>query len=288
LDDARAYCRRLACSHYENFTVASWLLPRQLRQHFFNIYAYCRWADDLADETADGSQSLALLDWWEDELRQCYAGSPDHAVFVALRETILQFRIPQQVFADLLVAFRRDQEVNRYATADELLSYCRYSANPVGRLILYLGNCYDDALAAFSDSICTGLQLANFCQDVARDHERGRIYLPQTTWDAVGYTPEMFANREFNEAFRSGLQREVDVAEGYMRAGQPLIGRLTKELKLDVSLFLLGGLSIVEAIRRIDYNVWARRPTVGKWEKLSLLPRAWWMCRTERIQGAGR
>ena len=294
LDQARAFCRRLALSHYENFTVASWLLPRRLRQPFFNVYAYCRGADDLADETGDAGRSLALLDWWEGELRNCYSGSAAHPVFVALRDTIDEFRIPQQVFADLLVAFRQDQRVTRYATPGDVLAYCRYSANPVGHLILYLGNCYDEELAALSDSICTGLQLANFCQDVCRDYERGRIYLPQETCDAAGYTSEMFARRQFNAEFRRALAVEVERAESHLVAGWPLIARLPRDLQLDVTLFLLGGLSILSAVRRADYNVWASRPTVGKWRKLALLPRAWWICRgafqtrppVERIQGA--
>ncbi len=293
LDEARAFCRRLALSHYENFTVASWLLPRRLRQPFFNVYAYCRGADDLADETGDASRSLALLAWWEGELSSCYAGDATHPVFVALGETIAEFQIPQHVFAELLVAFRQDQQTTRYTTVKELLSYCRYSANPVGHLILYLGNCYDDLLAALSDSICTGLQLANFCQDVARDYQRGRIYLPQETWDVAGYTAEMFERRQFNVHFRQALALEVARAESYLVAGWPLIPRLPRELQWDVALFVLGGLSILSAIRRADYNVWACRPTVSKWRKLALLPRAWWSCRGkfrasapfERIQG---
>jgi squalene synthase HpnC len=298
LAEAEAYCRRLATSHYENFTVASRLLPRRLRQPFYNVYAYCRGADDLADETGDAAHSTALLDWWKAELGDCYAGRVSHPVFVALRQTIADFRIPQQVFANLLIAFRQDQEITRYATSQDLLAYCRNSANPVGHLILYLGNCYDDRLAAWSDSICTGLQLANFCQDVAVDYRRGRIYLPRATWEAAGYTAEMFAQQEFNPPFRQVMEHEVKRAESYLLAGWPLVPRLPRELQLDVALFLLGGLSILSAIRRADYNVWARRPTVHRWRKLALLPRAWWACRRagrelsrgdapfERIQGA--
>jgi squalene synthase HpnC len=296
---AEAYCRRLAHTHYENFTVASWLLPRRLRQPFFNVYAYCRGADDLADEVSDVAQSAALLDWWEAELNACYAGEARHPVFVALRETIAEFQIPQQVFADLLVAFRQDQQVTSYATIDELLGYCRYSANPVGHLILYLGNCYDAQLAGWSDSICTGLQLANFCQDVARDYARGRIYLPAGTWESNGYTSAMFAAREFNASFQRALRQEVDRAEAFLLEGRPLLPHLPRDLQLDVTLFLLGGLSILSEIRRADYNVWAARPTVSKWRKLALVPQAWWNCRRaprdsreaarfERIQGARR
>ena len=274
--EARAYCRRLARTHYENFSVASLLLPRALRQHFYNLYAYCRWSDDLADETSDPAQSLALLDWWEGQLQACYRGSAEHPVFVALAETIREFAIPIEPLADLLVAFRQDQRVVRYPTFAELLGYCRYSANPVGRLILYLGRACDAHSAELSDSICTGLQLANFWQDVARDWDRGRIYLPQDALDAAGYTPEMFGRREFNPAFRGLLAAEVDRAESYLRAGEPLIARVPPSLRVDVSLFVAGGLAILEAIRRIDYNVWLRRPVVSRRQKFGLLAHCWW------------
>jgi squalene synthase HpnC len=279
IETAREYCRQLATSHYENFTVASWLLPRHLRQHFYNIYAYCRTADDLADENPDAEQCLAMLDAWDAELRKCYDGQSHEPVFVALRETIDEFQIPRQTFADLLIAFRQDQSVTRYETSDELLTYCRFSANPVGRLVLYLGRCHDAELVAWSDSICTGLQLANFCQDVARDFARGRVYLPQQTWRAAGYTADMFADRRYNDNFRLALRQEVDRAEQYLTAGWPLVERVSPDLRLDVALFVLGGLDILAAIRRLDYNVWAQRPTVGKWRKLALLPRAWWIAR---------
>ncbi len=174
----RRYCRRLARRHYENFTVASLLLPRYLRQHFYNIYAYCRWADDLADEAGDPRRAMDLLGWWEKQLHGCYRGQWSHPVFVALGDTIRKFNIPPDPFVNLLVAFRQDQQVTRYETFDHLLNYCRYSANPVGRLILHLGECGTAEREVLADSICTGLQLANFWQDVARDWDRGRIYLP--------------------------------------------------------------------------------------------------------------
>src|SRR5947199_8419585 len=138
LQDAFAYCERLARSHYENFSVATWFLPKRLRQHFYNVYAYCRISDDLGDETGDREASLQLLDEWESELNACYEGNPRHPVFVALAGTVREFDIPKQTFADLLTAFRQDQRVTRYETFDDLLGYCRYSANTVGHLVLYL------------------------------------------------------------------------------------------------------------------------------------------------------
>lgn len=271
LAESRAYCRRLAAAHYENFTVASRLLPRALRQHFANVYAYCRWADDLADETESPQRGLELLDWWEAQVRDCYAGVCSHPVFVALADTIAEFSIPLEPWLDLLTAFRRDQHVTRYETFDELLDYCRYSANPVGRLVLYLGRVHDEARGVLSDSVCTGLQLANHWQDVARDYRRGRVYLPQAACRAHGYTAEMLARGECNAAFRSLLAEQAAAAERYLRAGLPLVELMPRGLRGDVWLFIQGGLRILAHIRRQHYDVWRRRPTVSKLEKLGLL-----------------
>src|SRR3989442_1618386 len=177
-EEARQYCRRLARTHYENFSVATWFLPQRLRQHFYNVYAYCRISDDLGDEVDHPAASLQLLDEWEAELHACYAGSPRHPVFVALAETVRKFDIPRQRFADLLKAFRQDQTITRYPTFNDLLGYCRYSANPVGHLVLYLCGYRDAERQALSDFTCTALQLANFWQDVSVDYAKGRIYLP--------------------------------------------------------------------------------------------------------------
>ena len=276
LGQSRRYCRRLAVRHYENFTVASRLLPRGLRQHVCNVYAYCRWADDLADEIGDRQQSLALLDWWETQLADCYQGRAVHPVFIALGETIREFDIPVEPLSDLLVAFRQDQCVTRYETIDQLLEYCRFSANPVGRLVLSLGRCHTPERARLSDSICTGLQLANFCQDVARDWDRGRIYVPQADCRRFGYDEAAFARREPNDAFRRLLAAQVDRAEGWLRGGLPLAAEMPSGLRLPVALFAAGGLATLEAVRRQRYDVWSRRPTVSKLAKLRLLVRCWW------------
>ncbi len=278
-DEALAWCRRLARTHYENFTVASWLLPRRLLPHWVAIYAYCRTADDLADETLDPAESLRLLDEWEQQLDACYAGKARHPVFVALARTIDACSIPREPFADLLAAFRQDQHVRRYATALDVLGYCRNSANPVGRLILHVGGCHDERRGRLSDAVCTGLQLANFCQDVARDAAIDRLYLPQETLDRAGYTTAMWARQEFNDAFRRALVEEVDRAEHYLREGQALVALMPAELRLEVALFVAGGLQIVRAIRRQDYNVWRRRPRVSKLARLRLLATAWWQTR---------
>ncbi|MFN7768008.1 MAG: squalene synthase HpnC, partial [Planctomycetaceae bacterium] len=186
LADSKGYCRFLATGHYENFPVVSLLLPRSLHQHFYNVYAYCRWSDDLGDETGDPQRALALLQWWRGELDACYAGQSRHPVFVALSETIREFDIPRQPLVDLISAFEQDQTVREYETYPQLLDYCRRSADPVGRLVLALCRRATAENFIWSDSICTGLQLANFWQDVARDFDIGRIYLPREDRERFG------------------------------------------------------------------------------------------------------
>lgn len=270
------YCRQLARQHYENFTVVSRFVPRKVRQHFCNIYAWCRWADDLADEAFSPQQSLMLLDWWERELTACYSGKPHHPVLVALRTTILEFAIPPEPFLDLLVAFRQDQQVRRYETFEELLNYCRYSANPVGRLVLYLARCHTPDRVILSDSVCTGLQLANFWQDVAEDYTRGRIYIPMAECRRVGYTEQMWAGREFNAAFRTLMKGLVEEAATFLRRGRAVVALLPREFRIPVLLFVRGGLEVLKAIAACDYNVWRGRPTLSRWAKGKLMLRTWW------------
>ena len=209
LEESRAYCRRLARTHYENFSVATWFLPKKLRQHFYNVYSYCRISDDLGDEVGNPQQSLQMLDQWEAELNACYQSSPRHPVFVALAETVRRFGIPKHEFSDLLVAFRQDQTVTRFETFDDVLGYCRYSANPVGHLVLYLCGYRDEERHRLSDYTCTALQLANFWQDVARDYDIGRVYLPAEDRQRFGYSDPDLDARRFTQAFRELLQFEV-------------------------------------------------------------------------------
>lgn len=272
--DAEAYCRRLARRHYENFPLASWMLPRKLHQHFYNIYAYCRWADDLGDETADRAQALSLLAWWRDQLAACYEGLASHPVFVALRGTIEQYSIPREPFADLISAFEQDQRVTEYETFDQLRDYCRRSADPVGRLVLYLCECYSERNVAWSDSICTGLQLANFWQDVARDHEMGRIYIPRETRQRFGYRDADLRNRVTNSEFLEVMRYEVDRARGFLQSGLPLVEALPGRIRVDIDLFAQGGLCILERIEGIRYCVWQTRPTVTKADFAAIFFRA--------------
>ncbi len=191
LDESRAYCRRLARTHYENFSVATWFLPKRLRQDFLNVYAYCRISDDLGDEVGDPKAALALLDEWQAELDACYAGNPRHPVFVALAETVKKFEIPKHEFSDLLIAFRQDQTVTRFETFDDVLGYCRYSANPVGHLVLYLCGYHDAERQQLSDYTCTALQLANFWQDITVDYSKtcAAIPSPSRTWPKTATHP---------------------------------------------------------------------------------------------------
>lgn len=274
LSAARSYCARVARTHYENFTVASVLLPRKLLPHFHAVYAYCRWADDLADETGGGGRALSLLAWWREELLRMYAGEAWHPVLVALADTVKLFRIPPEPFLDLLTAFEQDQRVKRYATFADVLNYCRNSANPVGRLVLHLFECADDTRLSLSDEVCTGLQLANFWQDVVRDYAIGRVYLPREDMTRFGVPEADIAEKRFTPAFADMVRFQVDRSRGYFERGRGLLPLLPREVRVDVDLFIRGGEATLNAIERQGYDVLSRRPVVSKWEKLLLLGRA--------------
>ena len=274
LDEARAWCRRLAESHYENFHVATWFLPRALRPYFHSIYAYCRVADDLGDEVGNTAQSLALLDLWKQELDACYEGRARHPVFVALTEAIQECSIPKQPFADLLTAFRQDQTVTRFATMLDLLGYCRYSANPVGRLVLHACGEASEENFRFSDATCSALQLANFWQDVGVDFAKGRVYIPQQDMEFFGVTEATIAEGEATPEFRALMRFEVDFARGRFEEGLTLIERVNRDLAVDIDLFSRGGMEILRAIERCDYDVLSARPAISKAAKVTLGLRA--------------
>jgi squalene synthase HpnC len=274
LDEARAYCRRLAETHYENFHVATWFLPKALLPHFHAIYAYCRISDDLGDEVDGTAEALALLEQWGQELDACYAGRVRHPVFVALAETIRECSIPKEPFADLLIAFRQDQTVTRYATMEDVLQYCRYSANPVGRLVLYASGEADEEKFRLSDATCSALQLANFWQDVRQDYGRGRVYLPQKDMEFFRVSDRTLAEGIATPEFRGLLRTEVEYARGLFEEGLPLIGMVNRELALDLDLFSRGGLEILRAIEHRDYDVLSARPAISKTTKASLALRA--------------
>jgi squalene synthase HpnC len=274
LAEAQAYCERLAKTHYENFSVATWFLPAKLRQHFYNVYAYCRISDDLGDEVGNPQQSLELLDQWEAELNACYNGAPRHPVFVALAGTVRQFAIPQHEFSDLLIAFRQDQTVTRFETFDDVLGYCRYSANPVGHLVLYLCGYSDAERQQLSDYTCTALQLANFWQDVATDFQKGRIYLPLEDLRRYGVTGDDIAAGRATPQFLELMKFEVERAREWFERGMPLVKQVGRELAVDLLLFSRGGQEILNAIERQGFDVLRKRPVISKPRKLWLVTRA--------------
>jgi squalene synthase HpnC len=270
LPEAEQYTRWLARNHYENFTVVSWMLPRELRQHFYNVYAYCRWADDLADEIPERDRALRLLDWWEEELSLCYVGRPRHPVFVALRRTVEEREIPREPFAELLIAFRQDQLVRRYPKFQDLLGYCRYSANPVGRLVLHVCGYSDAGRQSLSDSTCTALQLANFWQDVARDLDRDRLYIPIEELEAHALHEQDIFARRFDERFARLMKSLVERTRGMFEVGMGLAQVVDKRLRVDIELFSRSGMEILRAIERQGYDVFSRRPALGRLDKFRL------------------
>jgi squalene synthase HpnC len=271
LRDAYAFCARLANSHYENFTIASFLMPRAMRRHMHAIYAYARIADDFADEDHD----LAKLDQWERELDLCYAGAPRHPVFVALADTVRRFDIPREPFADLLRAFRSDIDFKGFDTLDDLLGYARYSANPVGRLVLYLFGYRDADRQRLSDQVCSGLQLANFWQDIAIDLGKGRIYLPRRDLARVGYSPVDLRNGIVNRGFVDLMRQEIGAARELLVAGAALNRMVDRRLARDILMFAGGGLAILRAIESVGYDVFRSRPKLHKLDYLRLGWRAW-------------
>lgn len=271
LAEAQAYCQRLARTHYENFSVATWFLPARLKQHFFNVYAYCRISDDLGDEVGNPQQSLVLLDQWEAELNQCYQGLPRHPVFVALQQTVRLLDIPKKPFADLLIAFRQDQAITRYESFADLLGYCLNSANPVGRLVLYVCGYRDQERQRLSDFTCTALQLANFWQDVAVDYRKGRIYLPLEELRQFGVSEQQIASGAATPQFRELMKFEVARAREWFARGLPLAAMVEPALALDIELFSRGGQEILNAIERQRYDVLSRRPVIAKRRKLGLV-----------------
>jgi len=270
-EEALSYTHWLATHHYENFQVVSFLLPKRLHQDFYNVYAFCRWSDDLGDEIGDPQESLRLLAWWRGELQAMYAGRASHPVFVALQATVAEHRLPIEPFDHLIQAFEQDQTVTRYRNFEELFEYCRYSANPVGRLVLGLCGYQDPQRQALSDATCTALQLANFWQDVIVDLDKNRVYLPLDLLERNGYPVEDLFTRRFDDRFRQAMKEAVGVARELFLKGLPLAGQVDRRLAIDLELFSRGGLKILEKIERQGYDVLRARPVISKTERVGLL-----------------
>jgi squalene synthase HpnC len=269
--EAEEYTCWLATHHYENFHVVTFLLPKRLHQDFYNVYAFCRWADDLGDEIGNPAESLRLLEWWREELDAMYAGRASHPVFVALRGTAGRHRLPPEPFRDLIRAFVQDQTVTRYRTYTELFDYCRYSANPVGRLVLYLCGYRDEERQRLSDATCTALQLANHWQDISVDLEKDRVYLPAEALDRHGSSFDDVLARRATPGFRAALREAVGVARELFQQGLPLVRIVDRRLAVDLDLFSCGGLRILDKIEQQDYDIFTRRPRVTKTERVQLL-----------------
>ncbi len=273
-DEAIAYCARLTATHYENFSVVTRLTPRAHRPAFQSIYAFCRWSDDLGDEVGDARRSLELLDWWRGELHAMYRGESRHPVMIALGETVARYGIPLEPFEALISAFEQDQSVTEYLSHEQLLDYCTRSANPVGRLVLYIAGAFDDENAGLSDLTCTALQLANFWQDVARDLAIGRIYLPRDDRDRFGYPESDLRALRFTPAFAELMKFEVERTRGLFAAGRALVPRVPPAFAVDIDLFSRGGLAILDRIAARGFDVLSARPTLSRWTKVRLLGRA--------------
>jgi squalene synthase HpnC len=273
LAEAQAWCKRLATSHYENFHVATFFLPANLRPHFHSVYAFCRTSDDLGDEVADTATATRLLAQWRAMLHECFL-RPEfsrHPVYVALQLTIVARSLPSQPFDDLISAFEQDQIHTHHASLASLEEYSRYSANPVGRLVLLVSGYNSEELFLLSDEICTGLQVANFYQDIVEDAARGRRYIPADAMQRFGVSDEQIAERRFDANFRAMMEFLVADARARLLRGQRIVTLVDSELSSTLRLFVQGGLAILDAIAAQDYDTLRARPTVTKAVKLRLL-----------------
>jgi squalene synthase HpnC len=271
---AFAYCESLAREHYENFPIASCLVPRSLRPHICSIYAFARSADDFADERQYEGERVERLDEWEARLDRCLQGRPQGPIFTALAETIRTFDLPDRWLRDLLDAFRQDCRVKRYESWDELLDYCRRSANPVGRMVLHLFGYTDDQRGSWSDAICTALQLTNFWQDVEIDWEKDRVYLPAQARRRHGVSEDDIRARRMHEGFRALLREMTGRTHRLFEEGKPLLGRVPGRLALELRAVWLGGMRILDKIEKADGDVFRKRPALSRLDFLLATGRA--------------
>jgi squalene synthase HpnC len=274
IPDAFRYCERLARTHYENFPVGSVLIPKKLRPYVWTVYAFARRADDIADEDFPEADRIPALTAWEGLLEDSVRAPVNHPVFLALKETMREFHIPIQLFKDLITAFKMDVTTKRHPDFEHLLYYCRHSANPVGRLVLHLFGYNQEPLMLLSDKICTALQLANFWQDVAVDLKKNRIYIPLNDMERFYYSEEQLFAREYNSQFKELLKYQVDRTEQMFREGAPLVYHTGGRLGLELKCVVLGGMTVLKKIRRLDYNTIAARPHLKGKDKAAILLKA--------------
>jgi squalene synthase HpnC len=265
--EAFAYCAKIAQTHYENFTVGSYLVPKEKRPHIYAVYAFCRWSDDLGDEIGDSQKSFELLDQWSKELESCYGGNPAHPVFIALKESIKKFDLPIEPFQNLIKAFKMDQIVSRYKNFEELLYYCKHSADPVGRIFLMLFGYRDQERFELADATCTALQITNFLQDIAIDLTKGRIYIPLEDLQLFNYTESELISKKFNDAFIQLMKFEIGRTREIFLKGLKLVKKVSGSVQLDIELFSRGGMRILEMIEKNNCDVFNQRPTLSKFSK---------------------
>ncbi|NMP21075.1 squalene synthase HpnC [Sulfobacillus harzensis] len=269
------YCERLARTHYENFSVLSVFIPAQLRPHFAAIYAFCRGVDDLGDEFP-GDRREALQGWRE-ELIRAYQGRAEQPAFRALERTVEEFQLPFEEFDRLIRANEMDQQAKDYQTVEEVMDYCRHSANPVGRLVLGLFGIRDEERWRLSDATCTALQLANFLQDTAGDLKRGRNYWPEEELAQFGLSRRALAQAAGvggtldSEAISAFGRYQADRIQRLFQRGARLEHMVPKRLGLQLKLYRLGGQAVVEALRRQAFNPFLGRPVVTVGQKLSIM-----------------
>ena len=274
-EDGFRYCEQIARSHYENFPIASWFVPKEIRKYIWAIYAFARIADDYADEPGYTlAERMDNLFQWEQYLDECYNGNPTHRVFAALADTVERFQIPVELFQNLLTAFRSDVTVKRYATYEEVLEYCCNSANPIGRLVLILFNYRSETMMELSDHICTALQLTNFWQDISVDLQKDRIYLPLEDLEEFAYSEQDLLERKFDNRFRKLMVFQVQRTAEFFVEGKPLLSRIGKDLSRELRLTWNGGTRILQKIHKQDYNVLIQRPALSTLDKLGLLFRS--------------
>ena len=274
-EDGFRYCETIARSHYENFPVASRFIPKEIRRYVWTIYAFARIADDYADEPGFTlAERIDNLNQWEQYLDECYNGNPTHRVFAALAETVERFQIPCELFQNLLAAFRADVTVRRYETFEDVLTYCRNSANPIGRILLLLLNYRSEVMMQLSDSICTALQLTNFLQDVSVDLQKDRIYLPLEDMEEFDYREEDLINQNMNDHFCSLIAFQVQRTAELFVKGKPLLTLVGKDLSRELKLTWIGGTKILQKIHNQNYDVLTKRPTLSRLDKLGLLFRS--------------
>ena len=274
VEDAFAYCAARTKAHYENFPVGLFI-PRARRPYVYALYAFARAADDFADEPIYEGVRQEKLAEWERLLDAAYRGEAEGPIFVALGETVRRFSIPKQLLLDLLSAFRQDTGKTRYESWDELLDYCRRSANPVGRLVLLVFEQPADELPPLADAICTGLQLANHWQDAAIDHQRGRIYVPEDLMRSHGVTGWDFSGRRVSDGWRGLMGELIARTREVFERGRPLCDRVSPELRFELRLTWLGGMSILDRIEAVGGDVFNRRPRHSLLDKAALAWRAW-------------